>query len=151
MPKNIVADASCLILLNKIGSLDLLHQVFGKILITDIVGEEFAHPVPAWVEVRAADSFLQKDPLNILDPGEASVIALAAELKDPLIIIDEYKGRKIARKMGLPVTGSLGVLIVAKNKGYISSVKVIIEKIELTNFRVSPGIIQSVLKKAGES
>lgn len=151
MPKNIVSDASCLILLNKISRLDLLRQVFGKILITNIVAEEFGHPIPEWVEVRPTDSFLQKGLLNILDAGEASAITLATELHDALLIIDESKGRKVAKKMGLSVTGSLGVVIIAKNNGHISSVKAIIEKIERTNFRISPSIIQSVLQKAGES
>ncbi len=53
--------------------------------------------------------------------------------------------------MGLAVTGSLGILIIAKRNGHISSVKAVIERIERTNFRISPRIIQSVLHKAGES
>lgn len=150
MSKSIVCDASCLILFNKIGNLDLLHQVFGKILITDTVAEEFGHSIPEWIQVRPPNSILQKGLLNILDAGEASAITLAAELKDALLIIDEFKGRKVAKKMGLTVTGSLGVIIIAKYKGHISSVKAIIEKIERTNFRISPSIIQSVLKKVDE-
>ncbi|MCH8569692.1 MAG: DUF3368 domain-containing protein [Balneolales bacterium] len=130
MPKNIVCDASCLILFNKIGSLDLLNQVFGKILITDTVAKEFGHSIPEWIQVRPPNSILQKGLLNILDAGEASAITLATELDDALLIIDESKGRKVAKKMGLSVTGSLVVVILAKNKGYISSVKAIIEKIE---------------------
>lgn len=151
MPKSIVCDASCLILFNKIGSLDLLNQVFGEILITDTVAKEFGHSIPEWIQVRPPNLILQKGLLNILDAGEASAITLATELNDALLIIDESKGRKVAKKMGLSVTGSLGVVIIAKNKGHISSVKAIIEKIERTNFRISPSIIQSVLKKAGES
>ncbi|MCC5906220.1 MAG: DUF3368 domain-containing protein [Balneolaceae bacterium] len=151
MPKSIVCDASCLILFNKIGSLALLNQVFGKILITDTVAKEFGHSISEWIQVRSPNSILQKGLLNILDAGEASAITLATELDDALLIIDESKGRKVAKKMKLSVTGSLGVVIIAKNKGHISSVKEIIEKIERTNFRISPSIIQSVLKKVGES
>ena len=151
MPKSIVCDASCLILFNKIGSLDLLHHVFGKILITDIIAKEFGYSIPEWIQVCPPNSILQKGLINILDAGEASAITLATELKDSLLIIDESKGRKIAQKMGLAVTGSLGILIIAKRKGHISSVKAVIERIERKNFRISPKIIQSVLHKAGES
>jgi len=150
MPKSIVCDASCLILFNKIGSLDLLHQVFGEILITDIVAKEFGHSIPEWIQVCPPNSILQKGLLNILDAGEASAITLATELKYSLLIIDESKGRKIAKKMGLAITGSLGILIIAKRKGHISSVKAVIERIERTNFRISPKIIQRILQKAGE-
>lgn len=150
MQKNIVSDASCLILFNKIGSLDLLHQLFGQIFITDIVAEEFGRSIPEWIVVRPTKSIMQKGLLNTLDAGEASAITLATELKDSLLIIDESKGRKIAREMGLLVTGSLGLIITAKRKGHISSVKEFIKIIEKTNFRLSPSIIQSVLQKAGE-
>ncbi|MDI6402351.1 DUF3368 domain-containing protein [Balneolaceae bacterium ANBcel3] len=151
MPKSIVCDASCLILFNKIGSINLLYQVFGSIIITDTVAKEFGHPIPEWIQVRPANSILLKGLLNILDAGEASAITLATELDDALLIIDEYKGRKVARKMGLTVTGSLGVIVIAKKKGHISSVKEFIEKIERTNFRISPSIIQYVLNEVGES
>lgn len=123
---------------------------FGEILVTDTVAKEFGHSIPEWIQVRPPNSILQKGLLNILDAGEASAITLATELNDALLIIDESKGRKVAKKMGLKVTGSFGVIIIAKNKGHISSVKAIIDKIERTNFRISPNIIQSVLKKVGE-
>jgi len=86
-----------------------------------------------------------------LDPGEATSIALASEYEDSLLIIDEIKGRQAAKEMGIPVTGSLGVLITAKNKGHLQAVKPIINKIQKTNFRITKELIERVLDKVNES
>lgn len=86
-----------------------------------------------------------------LDAGEATSIALASVYDESLLIIDEIKGRKTAKEMGIPVTGSLGVLIAAKNKGHLKAVKPIIEKIQKTNFRISKELIERVLYEVNES
>tara|TARA_R110002126_G_scaffold35949_6_gene109954 strand:- start:5440 stop:5736 length:297 start_codon:yes stop_codon:yes gene_type:complete len=88
---------------------------------------------------------------SYLDTGEATSIALASEYEDSLVIIDEIKGRKTAKELGIPVTGSLGVLMTAKDKGYIKAVKPILEKIQYTNFRISKELIDQALKKANEA
>ena len=93
---------------------------------------------------------LHKGLSSVLDPGEATKIALASEHDNSLMIIDEVKGRKVAREMGVHITGTLGVLITAKEKGYIKAVKPIIKKMEKTNFRVSEGLLQKVLEKVNE-
>ncbi|MEX0685007.1 MAG: hypothetical protein WD267_00955 [Balneolales bacterium] len=92
MPKTIVADASCLILLKKIDRLELLHQLFDNILITELVAKEFRNPLPKWIKITNPSITLQKGLINILDAGEASAIALATEQLDSLLIIDEAKG-----------------------------------------------------------
>ena len=150
MPKNIVCDASCLILLNKINRLELLQRLFGTINITEIISKEFNAQVPQWMVIHKSESALQKGLLNILGAGEASAIALATQLDDSLLIIDETKGRKIAKRMGLDITGTLGLLLVAKKKGHISSVKMVINEIQSTNFRVSPELFQKVMDLANE-
>ena len=86
-----------------------------------------------------------------LDPGEATSIALASEYEESLLIIDEIKGRKAAKEMGIPVTGSLVVLISAKNNGHLKAVKPIIDKIQKTNFRISNALIERVLDNVNES
>ena len=151
MPGVIVSDTSCLILFNKIGELHLLKKLFGKLLITETVLKEFNQPVPEWVEIIQPKNDLYKGLSGYLDPGEASSIALASEYKEVLLIIDEIKGRKAAKEMGIPVTGSLGVLVAAKEKGYVRAVKPTIEKIQKTNFRVSEVLIERILEKVKES
>lgn len=151
MPKVTVSDTSCLILFYKIGELDLLKKVFGHILITEIVSEEFKKELPEWVEVTNPQSDLHKGLLSVLDPGEATSIALAAEHNKSLLIIDEVKGRKIAKEMGVRITGTLGVLVAAKSEGHIKVVKPILKKMEQTNFRISEDLIEKVLIKVNEN
>lgn len=146
----IVSDTSCLILLSKIGELELLEKLFGKITITKTVQVEFKDPLPEWITIKNPSSNLHKGLEYILDPGEASSIGLAVELKDCLLIIDESKGRKISRELGVNVTGTLGVLLTAKQKGIVTSLKPLIDKINLTNFYLSQNIISEVLLLANE-
>jgi len=83
--------------------------------------------------------------------GEATSIALASADQNSLLIIDESKGRKVAKEMGIQITGTLGILVTAKQKGYIKAVKPIIAKIQQTNFRISENLIRVVLEKVNES
>jgi len=151
MPNVIVSDTSCLILFYKIGELDLLKKVFGKLHITETVLKELNQKVPVWIEVVEPTTDLQKGLSSYLDKGEATSIALSSEHEKSLLIIDEIKGRKAAKEMGINVTGSLGVFVAAKKKGHIRAVKPLIEKIQKTNFRISEELIERVLKKVNES
>ncbi|HAA23954.1 MAG TPA: DUF3368 domain-containing protein [Cytophagales bacterium] len=150
MPSVIVSDTSCLILLSKIGELNLLQKVFGKVTITEIVQTEFKDPLPDWITIAQVSSDLHKGLQYILDPGEASSIELAVELSDSLLIIDESKGRRIARELGVNITGTLGVFLTAKQKGILPAIKPLLDKIDTTNFRLSEELIQRVLHLANE-
>ena len=151
MPSVIVSDTSCLILFYKIGEFDLLKKVFGKLHITETVQKEFNQLIPDWIEIVEPTTNLYQGLSSQLDKGEAIAISLASEHENSLLIIDEIKGRKAAKEMGISVTGSLGVLIAAKKKGHIKAVKPLIEKIQKTNFRISKELIERVLDKANES
>lgn len=151
MPGIIVSDTSCLILFYKIGEHDLLRKLFGKLHITDTVLKEFNQPVPDWIEVVELKTDVYKVLSGYLDPGEATSIALASEHEESLLIIDEIKGRRAAREMDIQITGSLGLLIAAKNKGHLKVVKPIIDKIQKTNFRISEELIERVLLMVEES
>lgn len=70
-----------------------------------------------------------------IDKGESSAIALALETPDSTVILDDYKARKIAQQLGINFTGTIGVIIKAKLKGIIPSIKPYLEKIKQTNFR----------------
>ncbi|GHB59700.1 DUF3368 domain-containing protein [Persicitalea jodogahamensis] len=151
MPATIVSDTSCLILLDKIGELHLLEKLFGEVITTQTVVEEFGNELPAWIRVQSpTDSKNQLVLEATLDKGEASAIALALEKEDCLLIIDELKGRKLAMRLGLSITGTLGVLAQAKQQGYISLVRPLLERIEETDFRLSEQLIQATLKQVGE-
>lgn len=150
MQKIIVSDASCLILFFKIGEFDLLHRVFGQITITETVLREFKKPIPEWIQVINPTTNLHLALRGFLDPGEATSISLATEFENCLLIIDELKGRKVAQELGITITGSLGVLIAAKEKGVIDLVKPTVVKIRQTNFRISEELIRKILISVNE-
>lgn len=150
MRKNIVSDTSCIILFSKINKLEILEKLFSEILITDTVAEEYNKSLPSWIKVKRPKSNLHFGLKNVLDSGEATAISLAMDFENSLLIIDEQKGRKIAYELGLEVTGSLGILLLAKQKGIIPNVKSLINKIQSTNFRISDSLINRTLKLANE-
>ena len=123
MHKIIVADTSILIILDKIGNLDLLRKLFGEITITQIIADEYGKTLPDFISIENPyNKIYQKILESFLDPGEASAIAIAIEKEDCLLIIDDMKGRREANQLGLKFTGTIGLLIVAKEKGFIKSV-----------------------------
>ena len=151
MHKVVISDTSCFIILSNINELDLLKQVYGKVFTTPEVVLEFGDKLPEWVEpLTAKDTHKQKLLEMQVDLGEASAIALAMEFDNSVIVLDDYKARKIADYLGLKVVGTIGIILKAKQLGHISSIKPILEKISTTNFRISKEIEQEALKLAGE-
>jgi predicted nucleic acid-binding protein len=151
MQTTIISDTSCLILLDKINELQLLQKLFKIITVTQIVADEFAYPLPEWIKIQNPTN--KKEVLLLgasVDKGEASAIALALEHKDCLLIIDEVKGRKLALSLGLIITGTLGIIAEAKKAGHIPSVKTILDKIKLTNFRISEELEKEILNQSKE-
>jgi predicted nucleic acid-binding protein len=78
--------------------------------------------------------------------GEASALALAKETDNALLLLDDLKARKLASKLKLKYTGSLGVINKAKQLGIIKQVKPLIDKIILTDFRIADNIVSEILK-----
>lgn len=85
-----------------------------------------------------------------LDPGEASAITLALETENSVLIIDEKKGRKVAAILNIAIIGTLKVLLIAKNRGFIVSVKEIVNEMEYYSFRFSKTVVEEILRLAGE-
>ena len=147
----VITDTSCFILLDKIEALDVLHALYSRIVTTVQIANEFGKPLPDWIEIKKVND---KDRLNRfaekVDLGEASAIALAIELTSPLLIIDDLKGRNLASQLQLNYTGTLGLLISAKQKGIIAVLKPYFEKIKSTDFRITPALLQKLLEASGE-
>lgn len=151
MPKAVISDTSCIIVLAKIGKLDLLARVYGTILITDAVAQEFNNTLPQWMQVmNPKDSHYQQILETQVDRGEASAIALALELDDCTIILDDHKARRLADRLGLNVTGTLGVIIKAKRVGIIGSIRPLLDAIRNTDFRLSKRLEAEALRESGE-
>lgn len=152
MPKVIISDTSCLIILSKIGELDLLRQLYQTVIITDKIQLEYGEQLPDWIIVQQAKDHYKQQLLEMqVDIGEASAIALALEISGSIIILDDWKARKLAERLGLSVTGTIGVIVKAKKKGIISTIKPYLNKIKETNFRISEELEQIALKEANET
>ena len=151
MPENIIVDTSCLVVLHKIGELDLLKKLYENILITESVAKEFGFSLPNWITVTKSEKedkeFLRK---YNLDSGELSVIALAKD-KGGLLILDDLKARVAAADLNLDYTGTLGTLVEAKLSGHLSSLKRVLDQIKLTNFYLSEELEDKLLQMVGEN
>lgn len=151
MSKIIVSDTSCLILLDKLNLLHLLYDLFGDILITTEIEKEFGLKLPSWIKaLKVKDIAYQKVLESNIDKGEASAIALALEMVNCLLILDDNKARKVARHLELTYIGTLGLLVEAKEAGLISLVKPVLTQIKNTNFRITENLEKRVLELAGE-
>lgn len=151
MPKTIISDTSCFIILSNIGELNLLQKVYGQIITTIEIATEFGEQLPDWVSIhQVTDKYRQQLLEMQIDKGESSAIALALETPNCTIILDDYKARKIADQLGLHFTGTIGVIVKAKLNGVIPSIIPLLSKIRLTDFRLSVELELLALKEAGE-
>jgi len=126
----VVADTSPIFYLLSIGHIDLLPQLFGKVFVGDAVHKELCHPaapavvrdwaagLTAWVEVKPVEAIDDTD-LQPLGAGERAAITLALSLHADLILIDERKGTTVALRKGFDVSGTLGVLSLAAQRGLV--------------------------------
>jgi hypothetical protein len=105
-----------------------------------------------WLRCRSVgNQHLAAALANELDKGEAEAIALATEIQADVLLIDEREGRSFARQAGLRVRGVLGILIRAKAKAEIVSVKAEIEALRSrAGFFVAPSLEAEVLRNVGE-
>jgi predicted nucleic acid-binding protein len=148
MDKIIISDTSCLIALQKIGLLNLLKDLYQEILITQEVQNEFGYDLPDWIIVLdVKNKEKQAEIEERLDKGEASSIALALEIENSVLVIDEIKGRKIASSLNIEIIGTIGVLLLADKRGLIKDVLSIILKLVNKGFRLSDKIIDKLIDK----
>lgn len=150
MQEKVYVDTSSLIILNKINALDLLNKIYSNVIITNYIQLELNEAIPSWISVELTynidQSFLKNFNLGL---GETSIIINAIK-NNGFLIIDDLKARKIATTLSLSFTGSIGILIIAKELKLIDSVKYYLEKIQETNFRLSDTLINKVLEITNE-
>ena len=156
----VVSNTSPILNLAIVNQLILLHQQFGEILIPSaVLGElKVSEERPGsqaireaissgWIQIREVSN----EPLaqllkQTLDRGEAEAIALAIELKADWTLLDEREGRKVAKSLGLKVTGILGVLLRAKQLGELESLQTVIDDlINKAGFRIAPELLAQIL------
>ena len=151
MPKTIISDTSCFIVLTKIEELDLLHKVYGQIATTWDIANEFGEKPPYWIDIKMLRTNTGQQLLEMqIDKGESNAIALALETPESTLILDDYKARRIAEELHIPYTGTVGVIVKSKRSGLIPSIKPMLDKIRQTDFRISMDIEIRALKEANE-
>jgi|SRR5690554_298963 len=151
MPKIVISDTSTLILFHKIDEFNLLQKVYGRLITTPEIAEEFGEELPGWIDIQSVSDKKYQDLLETqVDYGEASAIALAAEFDDALLLLDDLKARKLATRLNFKVTGTLGVIHKAKQMSIIDKVRPLIDKLLLTDFRIADNIIQEILRLNNE-
>ena len=156
----IISDTSPISNLLQIGEIDILRAVFDRVMIPPSVYREICEVDQNrralsnldWIETRKVTDTALRDKLSqTLDPGEAEAIALAIELSADYLLIDESLGRSVADKLGVKITGLLGVLLQAKDRGHILAVKPYIDRlVSEVGFRLARELIDDVLYQAGE-
>ena len=161
----IVSDTSPLSGLAIVGHLSLLHTLYGQLIIPTAVASELERGgqddpriaqilTLSWLEIKPPSDHRLVDELQTvyrLDRGESEAIALALELSADELLIDERLGRREASRLGLPITGLLGVLLVAKKQGLVSAIRPIVDAlIDEAGFRISHQLYTEVLTVAEE-
>ncbi len=158
-----MSNSGPLIALAEIGQLSLLQQLFGELSIasavyTEVVVDGAGQPgaketaEATWIKRVEVQDRLAVDLLrDELGPGESESIVLAKELGASHLLLDDLKARKKARYIGLNVTGTLGILLIAKGAGLIQEVKPWLDQLRQTDFRMNHEVYLEVLTKAGES
>lgn len=160
-PRDLVINTGPLLALTAAGHLDVLRPLFHRVVVpsevcreitaggrTQFARAEFA--AADWLEQRTAPTPLPPFLRTVLDPGEASVIALALTESIETVCIDETLGRRIARLHELAVTGSLGILIQAKQHGLPVSVRSSIGRMRQHGIWLSPTLEAECLRLAAE-
>ncbi|WP_001209442.1 DUF3368 domain-containing protein [Leptospira interrogans] len=149
--REVISNTSCLILLSKIEHLFLLHDLYETVLITEAVAEEFNEPLPKFVKIRKLSDKINGLVLEQeLDKGEATTIALGLEMENPLLILDDFRARIMAARLGISLTGTIGVLAKAKKQGHIQELNPLLAKLKSSGMWISETVIQSVLRDVSE-
>jgi len=159
----VVSDTSVISNLYLVGHLDLLQKLFTTIIIPQKVHDELLELQQFGVDVQSIvkaeyinvqtpeNQALVSEFLLTIDEGEAQAIALAKEIGADLLLIDELKGRAIAERQGLKITGLLGVLLRAKQQGLLPVVKPVLERLrDEANFFLSDRLFLQIEQLAGE-
>jgi predicted nucleic acid-binding protein len=151
MPEVIISDSSCLITLTNAGHLELLKHVYGHIMTTSMVAQEFGLPLPVWVVLKdPIDEKLVARFMDLVDGGEASAIALAMETERSVVILDDLAARRLATDLEIPHTGTIGVLLKAKTQGLIPTLEPVLSDLKRVGFRISAELEEKALRLAGE-
>ena len=160
--RKVVVNTTPLIALSHVDQLDILKKLYGEIIIPDAVYRELSIKTESickkavdnsleWIQIKSINNEMAKAMYKTqLHDGEVEVMILSKEIAADVVIIDDANAKKHAKYLGLPVTGTLGVLIKAKREGYINELKPIFSQMVENGIYISQSLMKSCLKQAGE-
>ena len=156
--RKVIANTTPIIALADIGQLEILHDLYEEITIPNAVFEEIvSEPARSmvsesdWIVIENVSHPEQKMLYRSrLHAGEVEVMILAQEKNADLAIIDDKAAKKTAKFLGIKVTGTMGILLKAKQKGLIEEVKPLIDDLINAGLFVSQDIVDLVLESADE-
>jgi uncharacterized protein len=156
----VVSNTTPIISLLKLSMLDILKDLYGKIVIPKAVYKEIEYGKDKvyyqnllnidWIEIQEIHDIRSLKYFLDLDSGEAEAIVLATETNADLIIIDEKLGRYHALHANLKVTGTIGILLKAKSNGLIKEIKPLLFELMKKDVWFSDNLIKDILIMAGE-
>jgi hypothetical protein len=155
----VVADTGPLIALARIGRLDLLPTLFQQVLLTPTVLDE-CEAKPDRGEGREIRAVLASKgfqlqtpeatlPMLGIDPGETSAIALAQQLGAG-VLMDDKAGRTVAKRLGIAVIGTVGVLVLAKRRGLLLKVRPLLDALIESGCFLGSNVINEALRLSDE-
>jgi predicted nucleic acid-binding protein len=152
----VISDTSTITSLLKIGRISLLNTLFGEVVIPEAVRDEllrYHEIIPGFLRVQEVAHLFNVESLpGPLGRGEAEAIILAEELHADALIIDEQKGRTVAKRRGLRCLGLAALLVMAKKQGLIPSVAQLVMELESkANFYLDGRLKNLILKQAAET
>jgi uncharacterized protein len=127
--------------------------LFGRITIPTTVGDEVAPSIPTlpdWIDVVPHSAASMPEDWPGIDDGERAVLRLAVASRARLVVIDDLAGRTAAIRSGLPITGTAGVLLLAKRAGTIDEVRPLLDRLGEVGFFLGRTVRDSVLAAADE-
>jgi len=158
--RKVVCNTTPILSLLEIGHLHILNDMYGEIFFPNAVYEEIEVGKnwtyytdlrkESWITIQNIQDTFTLDFLLDLDRGEAEVIILAREIKADLVILDEALARSYAKRFDLKLTGTIGLLLKAKQKGLIANVGSLLDELVIKGVWLSPKIIQQAKTLAGE-
>ena len=160
--RKVIVNSTPIILLSNINQLELLKQIYGEITIPQAVYDEVTEKTDsacqnlknhfAWIKIETIKNPLQKKMYQAkLHDGEVEVMILAQEEpKADLVILDDNTAKKTARFLELTVTGTLGILVKAKQLKLIEKIKPLMDALIGNGFFVAQNVYNMVLEQAWE-
>jgi uncharacterized protein len=158
----VVCNTTPLINFAAINRLDILQAMFGQVIIPQAVyNETTGSSLPGsqsvleaiasgWLQVCTVYAIVPEI-LAELDDGEREAIALALEISEQRILLDEREARQVAQRLGLQVIGTLGILLLAKDNRIIPQVQPLLDgMMNMAQYWVAATLYQQVLRQAGE-